>query len=66
MPKDESRPLVELSPREIWDIHNEGFTDDEMNGPCPVCGESGGFHNDDMHRNNIDPKYLLEKGWHQK
>lgn len=32
--------------------------------PCPVCREGGGFHNDDMHRKNIDPKYLLEKGWH--
>lgn len=34
------------------------------NGPCPVCGEADGFHDDSKHRNNIDPKYLLEKGWH--
>lgn len=36
------------------------------NGPCPVCGEVAGFHNDDMHRKDIDPKYLKEKGWHLK
>lgn len=46
------------SPREIWEIHNEGFIDD-----CPVCGDSGGFHLDGPHR-NVDPKYLLDKGWH--
>lgn len=101
-----------LSPREIWDIHNEGFDPEPQVGmmvcdcrykhqrikaidtdgdtvtleddhvcsfnhccdpvphdwshPCPVCREGGGFHNDDTHRKNIDPKYLLEKGWHQK
>lgn len=35
-----------------------------FNTPCPVCGEPDGFHNEDVHRKNIDPKYLLEKGWH--
>lgn len=69
MPKDEVTPdpESELSPREIWDIHNEGFlSEDKANGPCPVCGEPNGFHNDDVHRKDIDPKYLLKKGWHQK
>lgn len=59
----------DLSPREIWDIHNEGFIEDEnpqANGPCPTCGETDGFHDDNQHRNNIDPKYLLERGWHQQ
>lgn len=36
----------------------------QANGPCPVCGESNGFHNDDMHRINIPADKLLEKGWH--
>lgn len=36
----------------------------QANGPCPTCGEPNGFHDDNMHRKNIDPKYLLEKGWH--
>lgn len=36
----------------------------KANGPCPVCGEFGGFHNDAKHRNNIPADKLLEKGWH--
>lgn len=31
---------------------------------CPTCGEYLGFHGDAMHRKDIDPKYLKEKGWH--
>lgn len=62
--------ITNHSPREIWDIHNEGFIDDDnpqANGPCPVCSEANGFHNEGTHRRVwIDTKYLLEKGWHQK
>ena len=36
----------------------------KSNLPCPFCGEWGGFHDDASHRQDIDPKYLLEKGWH--
>lgn len=36
-----------------------------INNPCPICAQPFGFHNEDMHRNNIDPKYLKEKGWHK-
>lgn len=37
-----------------------------MNGPCPVCTDPGGFHDEEIHasaRMNI-PRHLLKaKGW---
>ena len=36
---------------------------DDFSHRCPICGLFDGFHDDALHRNNIDPMYLKEKGW---
>lgn len=34
---------------------------------CPVCGQTGGFHNRDKHDEHEVPReLLLESGWHKK
>lgn len=37
-----------------------------MTGPCPVCREPDGFHNDSLHRVNIPADKLLPRGWLQE
>ena len=35
--------------------------------PCPVCHQSGGFHDRDVHDEHQVPRELLkEAGWHKK
>jgi hypothetical protein len=31
-----------------------------VNGPCPTCGETDGFHNDDIHKKVQIPQHLLK------
>lgn len=56
---EEGYDVEELKPRREWAALM-------INKPCPVCAQPYGFHNDEVHRKDIDPKYLLEKVWHQK